>query len=301
LIFLQILINIVFPVFVLIGLGYLLRRTLNIDIRSVSRTVLYVLNPCLVFNSIVRSELSGADFTRIVLFVLLNMALVWTLSWVVVRMMRFDQMTENAFYLGTLFTNSGNYGLSLTLFAFGQPGLDRAVIYFVTSAILVNTLAVYLASRGRAGARESLRNVLRVPLPYVLIAALLVRATGLVVPEPLAKPIATAGNAAVPVLLLVLGMELSQTRLDRQLWAVGAATVVRLVGAPLLALLQAPLIGVTDLTRQVCIVEASTPTAVFTIVMAHEFGTGPRFVTSVVFVSTLLSMVSLTVLLAYIM
>jgi predicted permease len=301
LIFLQILINIVFPVFVLIGLGYLLRRTLNIDIRSVSRTVLYVLNPCLVFNSIVRSELSGADFTRIVLFVLLNMALVWTLSWVVVRMMRFDQVTENAFYLGTLFTNSGNYGLSLTLFAFGQPGLDRAVIYFVTSAILVNTLAVYLASRGRAGARESLRNVLRVPLPYVLIAALLVRATGLVVPEPLAKPIATAGNAAVPVLLLVLGMELSQTRLDRQLWAVGAATVVRLVGAPLLALLQAPLIGVTDLTRQVCIVEASTPTAVFTIVMAHEFGTGPRFVTSVVFVSTLLSMVSLTVLLAYIM
>jgi predicted permease len=301
LIFIRILLNIVFPVFVLIGFGYLFHRALSVDVLSVSRTVLYVLSPCLIFNSVASSELSSADFTRIVVFSLLNTALVWALSWAAAQTMRLDQVTRNAFYLSTLFINSGNYGLSLNLFAFGQPGLDRAVIFFVTSAILVNTLGVYLASRGQASARESFRNVLHVPLPYALAAALLVRGTGVVVPDPLVKPIATAGNAAIPVLLLVLGMELSQIRLDQQFWVVGVATVVRLVGAALLALLQAPLVGVTGLTRQVCIVQASMPTAVFTIVMAREFGTGPRFVTSVVFVSTLLSIVSLTVLLAYVM
>ncbi len=300
-IFFQILANIIFPVFALIAMGYVLRRALCIDTRSVSRTVLYILSPCLIFNSIVTSELSNADLGVIAAFSIVNAMLVWLLAAIVARLMRLGQTEENAFYLATIFVNSGNLGMSLNLFAFGQPGLNRAVVFFLGRTVLVNTLGVYLASRGRAGVRESLINVLRVPLPYVLVAALLIRGTGITVPAPIMKPVALAGAAAVPVLLLVLGMELSQTRLNREFNMVGAATAVRLVGAPLIAVLMVPVFGVTGLTRAVCIVESATPTAVFTIVMAKEFGTDPEFVTSTVFVTTMLSAVTLTILLALLM
>jgi len=87
--------------------------------------------------------------------------------------------------------------------------------WFTSSAAhFLSTPSGSILPLAAGGAVQSLRNVLRVPLPYALIAALLVRASGLTVPEPLMKPIASAGSAAVPVLLMVLGMELSQTRVD---------------------------------------------------------------------------------------
>ncbi|MFQ6057373.1 MAG: AEC family transporter [Anaerolineae bacterium] len=298
---LRILLNIIFPVFVIIGLGYLLGRTMTLDVKSVSRTVLYIFSPALVFSSLAKSSLTSSDFSHIVSFALLTIVVLGFFSWGITRLLRFDQVMENAFLLSTLFINAGNYGLPVNLFAFGQPGLERAIIYFVTSALLTNTLAVYFASRGRSGVQESLLNIFKVPMVYALTVALLVRATGFTVPDPIFKPIEIAGQAAVPVLLVTLGMELAHVSLDQNMAIVGLATGVRLVLAAGVALGIAALMGLQGVTRQVCLVQASMPTAVLTTVLAIEFGAEPRFVTSVVFLSTLASIVTLTLLLSLIM
>jgi hypothetical protein len=107
-------------------------------------------------------------------------------------------------------------------------------------------------------------------------------------------------DASIPVLLLVLGIELSRTSVDRTLWTVGLATVTRLVIASAMAGVLATLMGLQGLTRQVCVVQASMPTAVMSVVLAMEFDTNPRFLTSVVFVSTLGSLITLTLVLSLI-
>jgi predicted permease len=298
---LEILLNVIFPVFIIIALGYSLGRTMALDVTSVSRTVLYIFNPALIFSSLVKSSLTSTDSAQIISFALLTILVLGVLSRGITRLLRFDPLMENAFLLSTLFINSGNYGLSVNLFAFGQPGLERAVVYFTTSSLLTNTLAVYFASRGQAGARRSLLNVFRMPMVYALAAALLIRVTGLSVPAPIFKPLEIAGQAAVPVLLVVLGMELARASLDQNLTVVGLAVFVRLVLAAGVALGLATLMGLQGVTRQVCITQASMPTAVTTVVLAIEFGSKPRFVTSVVFVSTLVSIVTLTLLLSLIM
>jgi len=301
LILLHILTNIILPVFVLIGLGALLGRGTNLDVRPLSRTVLYVLSPCLIFKSLVTSTLTSRDFWLIVTFAVVSTAGVGLLSWAIARLGRFSRVEENTFLLTTCFINAGNYGVPLNLFAFGQAGLERAVIFFTASALMLNTVAVYFASRGRNSIRQSIANIFKLPMVYAMALAFLIRDTGLVVPDPLARPIAMAGDAAIPILLIVLGIELARTRLDRQLWRVAQASAVRLVGAALIALSLAAAFGLQGVTRQVCIVEASMPTAVMTIVLALEFEADPRFVTSVVFVTTLASIVTLTLLLAYLM
>ena len=163
-ILLAVLINIVLPVFIIIGAGFVAARMLTIDAHTLSRVSLYVLGPCLVFSKLVETTVTGTDLVQIVVFTVVGTLLVLALSWVVARSLRLDRSKESAFMLSCTFVNSGNYGLPLVLFAFGEQGLDRALLYFVTSAFVVNTLAVFVASRGKAKSTASLLNIFRIPI-----------------------------------------------------------------------------------------------------------------------------------------
>jgi len=263
--------------------------------------VLYVLSPALVFNSLSKPDLRSAGFEQIVVFELLVTAILGVLVWLLTRLLRFDRALESTFLLTTLFVNAGNYGIPLNRFAFGVEGEQRAVMYFAASSLLINTLAVFIASRGQATLRQSLVNVLKVPIIYAALLALIVNLGGLALPTPLARPIELAGNAAVPVMLLTLGIELSRSKAGDQMGLVLFASLLRLVAAAFIAIGLATSMGLQGVTRQVAIVEASMPTAVFTTILATEFDARPGFVTSVVLVTTLASVVTLTILLAWLM
>ncbi len=102
-------------------------------------------------------------------------------------------------------------------------------------------------------------------------------------------------------MLLLVGVQLAKTSSAGELKVIGLATFVRLVAAPAVALVLAAWLGLTGVTRQVCVTQASMPTAVTTTILATEFEAEPQFVAGVVFVSTLVSVITLTLLLALIM
>lgn len=300
-ILINILLNIIFPVFVIVGFGFVIGRRMAIDVRSVSRMSLYIFSPALIFSSTVKSSLTSADFTQIISFVFISALVMGIIAWLAAKSLRMDAVHQSAMMLAVLIMNSGNYGLSVNFFAFGQPGLDRAVIFFAASSFLTNTVAVYIASRGQASFGQSLANIFRVPMVYAMVAALLIRAFQLHVPDPILRPLDLAGQASVPLLLTALGLELSRASLRWDLPAISLAVVIRLVVGMIVAVGLAAVLGLTGLTRQVSIVEASMPTAVFVIVLALEFGADPRFLTGVVVTSTLASVVTITALLAWLM
>jgi predicted permease len=289
--------KVILPVFIIIALGYLLERRLSLDVRPISRVIFYALGPCLVFSSTATSSVSGTDIWKIVYFTL-AMGL---LSWAVARALRFSRAMESAFLLTTLFINAGNYGLPVNLFAFGQDGLERAAIFFTVSALLTSSVGVYLASRGQASGLDALRNAFKAPIVYGALAGFVVNLATITVPEPVAKAVDLVGGASVPLMLLLVGAQLAKTSSVGELKVIGLATFVRLVAAPAMALLLAAWLGLTGLTRQVCIIQASMPTAVTTTILATEFEAEPQFVASVVFVSTLVSVITLTLLLALLM
>ncbi len=298
----QLFVNNILPTFVAIGLGVVLARSMEMDLRPISRLALYVLTPCLVFSSLIKSQVSGGDVTQVISFLLLITAGIGLISWIVARAMGLSQVRENALLLSTMFSNAGNMGLSILLFAFGQEGMDTGLIFYVGSALLNHTLAAYLASRGKNSVGKSVLNMLKLPSLYAAIAALILRHLSLSTPDFIFKPVALIGNAAVPVLLLLLGMQLAHTRFRQSATAggrgdltlVGVATFIKLVVTAALSIGLAAAMGMSSLTRSVCVTEASMPSAVTTIMMSIEFEADPDFVTSVVFLSTLLSSITLT-------
>ncbi len=294
-----ILYNNIVPVFIAIGLGYALERRLKIEIKSVSRTIFYALTPCLVFSSLVKSTISGGEFWGIASFEILITLFVALVAWGVARALRFDRAMESAFLLATLFVNSGNYGLSVNQLAFGDEALARAVIYFVVSSLLVNTTGVYLASRGQARAGDALSNVFKVPIVYAVFLAVFVKLINLTVTgSPVFKAVDMVGQGAVPLMLLLLGMQLAKTPLTQGMKTAGLAAFIRLAVASIIAWPLANWLGLSGPTLQACVVEASMPTAVTTTVLAIEFDVKPEFVTSVVFLSALASPITLTPLIA---
>lgn len=283
----------ILPIFLVAGAGFWLRRHYGIAPKSVSHIVFNVFGPCLVFASLVGSQLPAEDLAELAAFALLTILIMGGLALFVGRLLRLSRTALVTLLIVIMFVNGGNYGLTFNQLRYGDPGLTRAVVYFVVSTILVYSLGVFIASTGKLSWRESLRRLLSVPALYAVIAALIVYRYDLAVPGPLMRAIEIAGEGAVPTMLILLGMQMAGIGRATSWRFAGLATGMRLVVGALVAVGVAELLGLEGLNRSVSILEASMPTAVITTVLATEFDVQPQVTTSIVVLSTLLSPITL--------
>jgi hypothetical protein len=295
---LTILLDDILPIFVVASVGFLLARRLHVDVKSISRITFNAFAPCLVFSLLVTSQVSSAEFGRIVAFTVLLVLSIGLVARAVAVPFRLTRPQLAAFLIVVMFSNAGNYGLSVVLFAFGRDVLARAAVYFVTSALLMYTIGTFLASSGHHGGRAALRGLLRVPAVWGLAAAALVIWTGVVLPTAVSRPVELLGAAAIPSMLLVLGMQFEKGARPERPGLVAAAAALALVGSPIIGVFLAHALGLTGLARQAVLVESAMPSAVITTILALEFDVAPRFVTSVVVVTTLASPITVSVLIA---
>ncbi|MCA9969724.1 MAG: AEC family transporter, partial [Anaerolineales bacterium] len=172
---------------------------------------------------------------------------------------------------------------------YGDDGLARAVVSYTTSPVILYTGGIFIASLGQLRWRDTLNRLLRMPPIYAAVLAVVVYSFQIPVPAPLLRGIEVAGAGAIPVLLLVLGMQMARARGQFSSRLALPTIALRLLLAPIVAVGIAQLLGLQGLGRATSIVEASMPPAVFTIVLATEFGLQPTAVTGVVVLATLFS------------
>ena len=292
--------NNLLPVFLIIGVGALLGVTIRPNVKVISRVTFYALTPCIVFSSLVSPQLSGAEVWQIVAFAAAATLITAALAWLFVALLPWSDRQRRAFVLPVLIINSGNFGLSIVLFAFGAQAQAKAMVYFVTTAILATTIGVVIAAGGKTW-RQLFTNVARVPIIYAALAAIVVRLAGpLQIPTWLMRPIDLLSQAAVPMMLLILGLQLVQSMrtLGQRLGTITLATAFRLVVAPLIAFALARIIPVQGQAFQCCMLQASTPSGVTSTILALEYDLEPETVTGTVFLSTLCSAFTLSVLIS---
>lgn len=291
--------NAIIPVVIIAGWGFILARVFAIDSRTLSQVSLYLFIPVLVFASTYRFQLDG-EFVAIGAFSVAIVIVMGALTFLSVKLMRYDRMTASAFALCTLFVNAGNYGLPINFFAFGDEGLERAMVFFLFVQILQQTVAVFIAAQGTMSAWKALLNVFRMPLVYAAVLGLALNYTGFMIPELLMDRIDFIAGAAIPVMLIILGIELSHAKLGGDQGTVALAATIKLVITPIAAFALAAMMGLQGVTRAVCILQASMPTGVMMSILAVAFKVRPQFVASVVLASTLASVVSLAILLGFV-
>ena len=294
-------INILLPIFLIIALGVLFEKIKHPDFKSISDITLYFFTPCLIFSGLIKGHEQLSSFLpRAIAFMLLLTLVFWALSLLFSRFLGLDARKKSAFSLSTIMMNTGNYGLPLVLFAYGKEGLAYGVIVLVLFTFPLGTLAIYIASRGQASIKESLLEIFKIPLFHAIVLASIWRGFQLPLPPMLLKSIDLVGQAAIPGLLMLLGMQLSRTRIrGGVLLPVVSSSALRLIVSPLVAIALCSLLGIHGLPRSVLILQTSTPSAIIPLLYAINYDTHPEMVAGTILVSTLFSGVTLTLVLMY--
>lgn len=298
--------DVIVPLFIVIGLALVIGRRFNPNLHPLSTLILQLFSPALILDGLVNSDLKAEELWQLTAIAAGVSLCMWLIGVFLARALRLERKLKSTFLLTVIVMNCGNFGIPLTLLAYGKPGEQRAIVYTVAMAVIINTLGVYIASSGTTSPREALTNVFKLPLVYAAIIGLVINLTGSNILneggllEPLGKSIGVFAAAAVPAQLALLGLQIahiSVKSLKEQTLPVALAVGMRLVVAPVLAGLLAALMGLDGLVRQIGIVESSMPSGVFSVTLATEFEGEAQFASTVILVSTLASIVTLSILL----
>lgn len=285
------------PVLAIAAVGFFLRRRFAVDPRMVSRMMFNVFSPALIFHALFTREISGAEFLRVYGGTLL---LLWTIAGISVlalRLRKIEASEKAASLVSTFAFNGGNFGLSIVSFAFGAEALSYAVIIFVAGTTMGYTLGVYISSNGKASVLQSIVNVLRTPSVYALLLVFALKGAGITeLPAALARTSQLLADAAIPMMLVLLGLQLGGFGRLKRLPLVAFGTAIRLILAPAIAIAFASLLELSGAARFAFVLQAGMPTAVMTIVLATEFETDRDLALSVILTSSILCPFTLSLL-----
>jgi predicted permease len=302
---------IVLPILILAGVGFLLQRTLGLDMQTLSRLNFYFTLPGAIYASVVSSELSGKDAGKVVLFSLLLVASLAVVTRVAAFLKKVPGDQRNTMLMTTMFYNSGNYGLPLQELAFRSAGLSpQAVMLQVFTMVFQNfislTVGVVLATGGVKGRqwKQGLMHVAKFPPIYALAAALIT----VQIRRWLGDDASTVGRALLPfwtalqylrvsfiaVALCALGAQVGLISYDGRRYPVKLSVALRLLGGPALGLALIYVMGLEGFLAQVLLISTTTPTAVNALLLSVEFRSNPDYTARAVFYSTLLSPITVT-------
>ncbi|WP_229671091.1 AEC family transporter [Deinococcus aquiradiocola] len=285
------LLDVIVPVALVALVGFVLGRRLTLDQNTVARLSLYALTPALAFDTILNAHVAAREAVTLGAAFLLTWAVTVTVSGAVAG--RWSPATRRSVMASSTIWNSGNLGLPIALFAFGQAGLERALVVFLVGVIGTYVLGPAIYSSG-GGWRGSVNAVLRLPVLWAALAALLWRVSGVPVPLGVARGVHLMSQATLPLVLLSLGLQLGAAGRIRVTPPMLFASGVRLLVGPLAALGISVLLGLRGQPLAVLVLSASMPTAVNALLLAREYGGDADTVAGVVLLTTLGALLTVT-------
>lgn len=292
----SIFVNNIAPILIVAGVGYAAGKRLDIDSRSVGQLLFNVFSPSLVFYSLYDNKIQGNELGTLLLLIALFQLSMAGLAYVILRFIRVEGVERSSVILSSFCLNAGNFGLSLASFAFGDTVLARAVVIYIGNTVLNYTLGVFVASSGRRSPRGALLSVLRVPAFYASVAAFLIRGFNIELPLIAERSVAVLKDAAIPAMLILLGLQMSQSVRVTRWKLVSLGVGLKLLVGPIVGVVLALLFHLEGAAAVAFILQVSMPTAVLTLVLAKEYRLDETLMLNLIMTSTLLSPLTLSVI-----
>ena len=283
--------EIVAPVFGLAAAGFAwVKLGFEFRIQFVTRLAMTLAVPCLIFTALMQSDIAPHDLTVMLLAAVLGYALLTLAFFVLIRLAGLETRT---FLAPMIFGNTGNLGLPLALFAFGDQGLGYALVIFAITGIYGFSFGVWVVSGG-----GSLGKTLREPLVWAALLGTLFLWNDWHTPPVITRTLVLTGQMAIPLMLLTLGVAVARLRpqnLRRALWL----SLLRVGICIALAVAIGRWLDLAPVAFGVLVLQFSTPTAVTSYMLAEKYGADSDAVAGLVVVSTVLAVLSLPITLAF--
>lgn len=287
------------PMTIMIAIGITLERIFHLDIKTLSKLNFYLFSPAIIFALVYETAISVSIMGKVLLFFTIFMILQYIVVEIVVRLRGYSSTMKSAMKNSVLFYNSANYGIPLNQLAFAgnKETLGIQVIIMMMQSLIPNTYGVYSVNAHKTSMKEVWKTILSMPVIYVIPLAFIMRGFEIPIPTPIQTPIDYITDAFIGTALLTLGVQLGQMewKISKSLAIdVSIAGVLRLIGGPVLAWLVVSMMNLDHLTSAALIVSSAVPTSLSSVLLAVEFDNEKEFASQAVFISTLISIFTVT-------
>jgi len=290
------LLEVVLPVFAVVAVGAWVGRRFDLQVGPINRLAIYAAVPALAFRTMAGIEMAWAPALHLVGGYLVFLLVMGALAGLIGRRWR---PSRRRTLIGTsVFGNAANLNLPVALFAFGQAGLDRALVLYVVTALSLFGVGPLLLGRA-TGLRTAARTALGFPVLWASILGLVINANGVALPVGASRAVDLLADAAVPVVLLSLGVHMAHSVHWRPSGRAWAAVAVKLLLGPLVAAGVGVAVGLGGLDLAVLIVLGAMPTAINAAMLAVEFGGEAEQVGEAVVTGTAMALLTLPIVLAF--
>ena len=272
------------PVFLLGFAGYVWgRMKLEFDHGFITRLALNFSTPCLVFAVLVKVEIDRTAVRDVLLAALVAYGALALMVWAGVKS---SGLAIRTYFAPVVFANTGNIGLPVAFFAYGDKGLAFAIVIFALMIILSFTVGIWVT------AGTGMLNVLRQPLVYASVLGGVFAFNDWGVPGWLLSSLDQAGQMAIPLMLLTLGVSIANLTV-RDIGEAAAISLTKLGASAVVALAVTWVFGLAGAAKGVLILQLIMPAAVTNYLLAERYKTQPGRVAGLVVVSTMVSVAAI--------
>ena len=293
-------VTVLIPIFFIFGIGFVGEKLLKFDTKPLSVMAIYLMVPFLAFKTFYSTDFS-IDYIMMAIYTIGLAFCLILVIYGIAFIKRYSLKKTCGMILASAFMNNGNYGTPLIFFAFGEAGLQYAVILMVIQQLLMCTVGIYYAAKGSpngGSVKMALKEVVKVPIVYGAFLGILFHSFYIPVEGSFMEAISMVGNAAIPTIMIILGMQLAKISVKKlDIAPLSLSLGIRLFLSPIIAFCFTLILPIDDLLKQIMIVLSAMPTAANTTMYALQYDTEPQFVSSATLFSTVLSVITLPIVL----
>jgi malate permease and related proteins len=293
----HILLDIIFPIFLLIGAGAVLQRAIRLDLSTLSTLTVYFLLPAVCFVNIYESKMSSELISHTLVFLLLFNILLILTSMFIAKVNKFDRKLTATFKNSMVLSNSGNYGLPVSelVFAANPAGMSIQIIISIFQNLLTFTYGFFNSVSAESSGIDILRKIIRLPVIYALLLAITLKWFNIEIPEFLWRPIENSSNAFLAVALVTLGAQVAFLKITRISRPIVWIVIGRLIISPIVGLLVIFTLGLTGITAQALFIASSFPSSRNSALLALEYDNYPEYASQAVLLTTVVSSITVAV------
>ncbi|SDZ21068.1 hypothetical protein SAMN05660462_02223 [Proteiniborus ethanoligenes] len=297
-------INAVFPVFIIIILGYVLKTKGITDEHSIKKmnTILFnIALPMLLFRDISRSNFNDFFNLKLLIFALVATLLSFILIWLGAELLIKEKSSIGAFVQGSFRSNYALIGLALASNIGGSDAVTKGALITAFVIPLYNILAVIVLTirsegNNKIGIKSTFTNIVKNPLIIGIVLGLPFCILGIRLPAVIETSVDYMARIATPIAMLAIGgtISLDQIKNKKMKLAMAAATI-KIILLPIVFTPIAVLLGINGNALLVLYIMLGSPTAVSSYVMACNMNGDEELAADIFIITTLLSVFTFTI------
>jgi len=295
-------INTVSPIFLIVILGWVLRKIDVINEEFIKQSIKFVFHvplPILVFLKLATVDFNKLFDGKIIIIVYGCMLIIFFLGWILSKALIKRGEGRGVFIQGGFWPNNVIIGLALVMNIFGEDAVSKMVmilIFLIPLDYMLSVIALTISDRKEKRSKAMLDMIKSIALNPVIIAAIFAIVFSLI-RFPIPNALINTGNylAAItlPLALIGLGGTLKIKLLKNTSFITLGALIIKLLISPMLAITVGYFIGYTDIDLGILFIIFACPTAIISFVLADAMTPHGEIAGNIVLTTTLASAITI--------